>query len=92
MQKLAIVFLASAITLSASAFGQYSTSPAPEKSQDATKAVSVAGKIADDGKTFVSDKDGKSWTIVYPDKGEIHVMSLKMAKESTGKDSKPDSY
>jgi hypothetical protein len=111
MEKLAIAFLAGAITLSASAFGQYSTSPAPEKSQDATKAVSVAGKIADDGKTFVSDKDGKSWTIVnpdavkgheghhvvlkahvYPDKGEIHVMSLKMAKESTGKDSKPDSY
>jgi hypothetical protein len=48
---------------------------------------------------FVSDKDGKSWTIinpdavkgheghhvilnahVYPDKMQVHVMSLKMAK------------
>jgi hypothetical protein len=53
----------------------------------------------DDGKTFVSDTDSKSWTItnpdavkgheghhvtltahVYADKGEVHVMSLKMAK------------
>jgi hypothetical protein len=50
---------------------------------------------------FVSDKDGKSWTISNPDavkgheghhvilqaqvdadKGEVHVMSLKMAKGS----------
>ena len=66
---------------------------------DASKAVDVKGKISDDGKTFVSDKDSKSWTIVnpeavkgheghhvilnahvYADKGEVHVMSLKMAK------------
>jgi hypothetical protein len=63
------------------------------------KAVQVLGKISDDGKMFVSDKDSKSWTIVnpdavkgheghhvvltahvYPDKNEVHVMSLKMAK------------
>jgi pentapeptide MXKDX repeat protein len=63
------------------------------------KAVEVRGKISDDGKMFVSDKDSKSWTIVnpeavkgheghhvaltahvYPDKNEVHVMSLKMVK------------
>jgi hypothetical protein len=63
------------------------------------KAVDVKGKISADGKTFVSDKDGKSWTIVnpdavkgheghhvvlnahvYPDKMQVHVMSLQMAK------------
>jgi hypothetical protein len=68
---------------------------------DASKnAVQVTGKIGDDGKTFVSDKDSKSWTItnpdavkgheghhvtltahVYADKNEVHVMSLKMAKQ-----------
>jgi hypothetical protein len=68
------------------------------KSDNATPKLSkVTGKISDDGKTFVSDKDGKSWTIVnpdavkgheghhvtlsahvYADKGEVHVMSLKM--------------
>jgi hypothetical protein len=67
---------------------------------DASKtAIDVKGKISADGKTFVSDKDGKSWTIVnpdavkgheghhvilnahvYPDKMEVHVMSLQMAK------------
>lgn len=67
---------------------------------DASKgAVDVKGKISADGKSFVSDKDSKSWTIVnpeavkgheghhvilnahvYADKGEVHVMSLKMMK------------
>jgi hypothetical protein len=68
---------------------------------DASKnAVQVTGKIGDDGKTFVSDKNSKSWTITNPDavkgheghhvtltahvdadKNEVHVMSLKMAKQ-----------
>jgi hypothetical protein len=62
------------------------------------KAVNIRGKISDDGQSFVSDKDGKSWKIVnpdavkgheghhvvlnahvYADKGQVHVMSLKMA-------------
>ena len=69
------------------------------KSDKSAKEVKITGKISDDGKTFVNDKDSKSWTIsnpeavkgheghhvtlsahVYPDKGEVHVMSLKMAK------------
>jgi len=69
------------------------------KSDSPKPAIDVKGKISDDGKTFVSDKDGKSWTIinpeavkgheghhvvlnahVYPDKMQVHVMSLKMAK------------
>ncbi len=70
------------------------------KADPAAKPVNVVGKISDDGKTFVADKDGKSWNIknpeavkgheghhvvlnahVYADKGEVHVMSLKMAKD-----------
>ncbi len=66
---------------------------------DSSKAIQITGKISADGKTFVTDKDGKNWTIinpeavkgheghhvvltahVYPDKNEVHVMSLKMAK------------
>jgi hypothetical protein len=69
------------------------------KADASKKAVQVTGKISDDGTTFVSDKDSKSWTIanpdavkgheghhvtltahVYADKGEVHVVSLKMAK------------
>ncbi|MGC1372789.1 MAG: hypothetical protein WA824_11690, partial [Candidatus Sulfotelmatobacter sp.] len=68
------------------------------------KAVKIMGKISDDGKMFVSDKDGKSWKIVnpdkvkgheghhvvltahvYPDKNEVHVMSLKMASDTMKK-------
>jgi hypothetical protein len=45
-----------------------------------TKATSITGKISDDGKTFTSDKDGKSYTISNPDavKGhEGHHVTLK---------------
>jgi len=69
------------------------------------KAVSVTGKISDDGKMFTN----KSWTItnpdavkgheghhvtlkahVYPDKNEVHVMSLKMAKGGMNDNMKND--
>jgi len=69
------------------------------KSDTAKKSVQVTGKISEDGKTFVSDSDSKSWNITNPaavkgheghhvtltahtnaDKGEVHVVSLKMAK------------
>jgi hypothetical protein len=36
------------------------------------KAVQVTGKVSDDGKTFVSDKDSKSWTISNPDAVKGH--------------------
>jgi pentapeptide MXKDX repeat protein len=42
------------------------------KADTSAKAVKVTGKISDDGKTFVSDKDGKSWTINNPDAVKGH--------------------
>jgi type 1 fimbria pilin len=42
------------------------------KADPSTKAVNVTGKISDDGKTFVSDKDSKSWTIINPDAVKGH--------------------
>jgi len=36
------------------------------------KAMSITGKIADDGKTFVNDKDGKSWMISNPEAVKGH--------------------
>jgi pentapeptide MXKDX repeat protein len=69
------------------------------KSDSSKASTKVTGKISEDGKTFVSDSDSKSWTITNPaavkgheghhvtltahanaDKGEVHVLSLKMAK------------
>jgi hypothetical protein len=31
------------------------------------KAVSISGKVGDDGKTFVSDKDSKPWKVSNPE-------------------------
>ncbi|MFY9905842.1 MAG: hypothetical protein WBX02_05475 [Terriglobales bacterium] len=102
MKKLIAICFAAAI-LSFLSFGVASAQDTMKN--DGMKAnapqgtVDVKGKISADGKTFVSDKDMKSWTIknpeavkgheghhviltahVYPDKMEVHVMSLKMAK------------
>ena len=40
--------------------------------KDASKTTKVAGKISADGKTFVSDSDGKSWTITNPEAVKGH--------------------
>ncbi len=88
--------------------GDSRVAPEPENMRDhiirgirgeEVEEVDVKGRISDDGKVFVGDKDGRSWTIVnpeavkgheghhviltahvYADKGEVHVMSMKMAK------------
>jgi hypothetical protein len=95
MKKLMTICFAAAILLTFSVAMAQDTMKA-----DAPKpTVDVMGKISADGKTFVGDKDMKSWTIinpeavkgheghhviltahVYPDKMQVHVMSLKMAK------------
>jgi hypothetical protein len=105
MKNLMTFSLALTLLLPSVAMAQYGTQPDSGKSDAAMKSVSVTGKISDDGKTFVSDKDGKSWTInnadavkgheghhvtikanVDADKSEVHVQSLKMAKDTMGKD------
>ncbi len=54
----------------------------------AAKSASVKGTISEDGKSLVSDSDGKSWTIANPDavKGhEGHHVELKGSTDaSTG--------
>jgi len=105
MKKLMIFSFALALLMSAVAVAQYGAQqPDTSKSNTAMKAANVTGKISEDGKMFVSDKDGKSWTISNPeavkgheghhvtlqahvdaDKNEVHVVSLKMAKDSMQK-------
>jgi hypothetical protein len=102
MKKLMIISFALTLLMSVVALAQYgSQQPDTGKSGTSMKAVSITGTISDDGKMFVSDEDGKSWTISNPDavkgheghhvtlqaqvnadKSEVHVMSLKMAKDS----------
>jgi pentapeptide MXKDX repeat protein len=100
MRKLMTICLALAIlTFGVVAVAQDTMNNDNMKADASKKAIDVKGKISDDGKMFVSDKDSKNWTIVnpdavkgheghhviltahvYPDKNEVHVMSLKMAK------------
>ena len=97
MKKLVTIFFALSLLLCGVSVAQ-DTMKQDNMSDKSAKEVKITGKIGDDGKTFVNDKDGKSWTInnpeavkgheghhvtlsahVYADKGEVHVMSLKMA-------------
>ncbi|MBV8051109.1 MAG: hypothetical protein JOZ80_07970 [Acidobacteriaceae bacterium] len=113
MRRLSCRLMAICLLLaSVAAFAQSGGSMGQDnmKSDDASKkAMSVTGKISDDGKMFTSDKDNKAWTIsnpeavkgheghhvtlkahVYPDKNEVHVMSLKMAKGGMSDNMKND--
>jgi hypothetical protein len=105
MKKTLLALALGALLIPAAALAQDDTKPSPDQMKSgATKAVSVVGKISDDGKAFVSDKDGKSWAIDNPDavkgheghhvvlkaqvdpsSGNVHVMSLKMAKDAGAK-------
>src|SRR5580693_9836964 len=88
MKKLMIISFVLALLMSAVAVAQYGAQqPDNSKSSMSMKAVSVTGTISDDGKTFVSDKDGKSWTISNPDavKGhEGHHVTLKANVSADG--------
>ena len=73
MKKLMTISFVLALLMSAVALAQYgSQQPDTGKSGTSMKAVSITGTISDDGKMFVSDKDGKSWTISNPDAVKGH--------------------
>jgi hypothetical protein len=80
MKKLLASLFALTLLTSLSLVAQDTMKQDSMKSDASAKAASITGKISDDGKTFVSDKDGKSWTIGNPDavKGhEGHHVTLK---------------
>ncbi len=104
MRKLMTIVFALGLLTAFSLAAQDTTKQDTMKS-DTMKTASFAGKISEDGKTFVSDKDGKSWTISNPDavkgheghhvmlkahvsadKGEVEVVSLKMAGDKMKKE------
>ncbi len=88
MKKLMTIVFALSLLTSFSLVAQDTMKQDNMKSDTSAKTASVTGKISADGKTFVSDKDGKTWTIANPDavKGhEGHHVTLK-AKVSPDKD------
>src|SRR5690349_8892359 len=90
MKKLWVLSLSIFLALPVIALAQYSGSQGNDSSmkQGAAKSASVKGTISQDGKSVVSDTDGKSWTIANPDavKGhEGHHVELKGSTDaSTG--------
>lgn len=73
MKKLVLISFALALVTSLLALAQETAKP-EEMKQDTTKAekasakaVSLSGTISADGKTFVSSKDNKSWTVSNPE-------------------------
>jgi hypothetical protein len=80
MKKMITIAFALCLFASFSLMAQDTMQQDATKSDTSTKATKVTGKISDDGKTFVSDKDGKTWTISNPEavKGhEGHHVTLK---------------
>jgi len=85
MKKLIFISLALAVVTSLLALAQETAKPDNMKQDTmktekaSAKAVTLSGKIGDDGKTFV-DKDNKTWTVANPEavKGhEGHEVTLK---------------
>jgi len=72
MRKLITILFALALLTSFSLVAQDTMKQDGAKSDTSAKADKITGKISDDGKTFVSDKDGKSWTISNPDAVKGH--------------------
>ncbi len=106
MKRFLTIFFAFTLFASLGLMAQDTMQQDQMKSGTSMKAAHITGKIADDGKTFVSDKDGKSWTIDNPDavkgheghhvvlkahvdadKSSVNVVSLKMAGDTTKKES-----
>jgi hypothetical protein len=72
MKKLMTICFALALLAAGVASAQDTMQNGGMKADAAKKAVQVTGKISDDGKTFVSDTDSKSWSITNPDAVKGH--------------------
>jgi hypothetical protein len=91
MRKLCTILFALSLLTSVSLMAQETPSqdsmrPGGANADTAVKATTIAGTISEDGKTFVSDKDNKTWTISNPDavKGhEGHHVALKARVDSS---------
>jgi pentapeptide MXKDX repeat protein len=72
MKKLMTICFALALLTAGVASAQDTMQNDNMKADASKKAVQVTGKVSEDGKTFVSDTDSKSWTITNPDAVKGH--------------------
>jgi pentapeptide MXKDX repeat protein len=66
MKKLMTICFATVLLTFGVAVAQDNMQNDTMKADASKKAVQVTGRIGDDGKTFVSDTDSKTWTITNP--------------------------
>ena len=74
MKKLMLLSLAIVLLMSLMALAQDTMKQDDSMKHDtmksekmSKKAVSISGKVADDGQTVVADKDGKTWKVSNPE-------------------------
>jgi len=77
MKKLLAICFAGSLLMLGTAWAQDAAQTDPMKKSDTmsdtkAKATKVAGKISDDGKSFVSDSDSKTWAIENPEAVKGH--------------------
>jgi hypothetical protein len=72
MKRILTILFALGLFTSLGLMAQDATQQDKTKADTSMKAAHITGKISDDGKSFVSDKDGKSWTIDNPDAVKGH--------------------
>jgi len=73
MKKALLTILALMLMTATAAIAQEGKpSTGGKKAAAGAAEVTLMGKIGDDGKTFTSDKDGKTWTLVNPDAVQGH--------------------
>lgn len=103
MRKLIVVSLALTLVMSVVAFAQNATDKQSDKAVNVSGKISDDGKtfVTDDGKSLtvsnpeaVKGHEGHQVTLnahVYPDKNEVHVMSVTMGKADKTEVKKDDS-
>ncbi len=72
MKKLVALCFTLSLLVCSIAIAQDSMKNDSMKADASAKPVKITGKISADGKTFVNDKDSKSWSISNPDAVKGH--------------------
>jgi hypothetical protein len=73
MKKILIMVFSVMLLASLGGWARASSQKNEKSSSTATaKATNIMGTVSSDGKTFVADKDNKSWTIDNPEAVKAH--------------------
>lgn len=72
MKKILIMVFSVMVFASLGAWAQTSSQKSEKSSTTSAKAMNITGTVSSDAKSFVADKDNKSWKIDNPDELKAH--------------------